>query len=117
MNGQGLVSLLLSMAGTRLELAAMDIEAHLATTAASLLMSFAAVVFGHVAFAFAGIAVIAVCWETHRVIAAIATTCAYLLVAAALAGYARALWNSRPAPFAAALRQLELDRDALRGLR
>ncbi|MEO8063538.1 MAG: phage holin family protein [Pseudomonadota bacterium] len=113
----GMGSLLASMAGTRLELAAIDLEAHLAATAGSLMLSFAAVVLALVAFAFIGIAVIAVFWDTHRVIAAVATTFSYCLIAGSLAAYARSCWNSRPAAFAAALRQLELDRDALRGLR
>ncbi|MEO8018845.1 MAG: phage holin family protein [Pseudomonadota bacterium] len=114
---QGLGSLLVSMAGTRLELAALDLQANLERTFASLMVSFVAVVIALIAFAFIGVAVIVIYWDTHRVLAAVATTAGYLALAVVFGSYARALWNSRPAVFAAALRQLELDREALRGLR
>lgn len=110
----GALELLAAMAHTRLELAATDLEAHLGATAASVALAIAAFVLSLVAFAFAGVVVIAIFWDTHRVIASMATLLGYILVAWLLAARARARWRSRPPPFEATLRELELDREAVR---
>jgi len=110
-----LLTLLASMLHTRLSLAAIDIEAHARATLVALLAWFAALVLGLVAFAFAGVAVIAVFWETHRVAAAIGTTLGYLAITGLVAALARAAWMSRPPALAATLHELDLDREALRG--
>jgi uncharacterized membrane protein YqjE len=111
---RGPFELMAAMLHTRLELATMDIEAHLSATLASLAMAFAALVLGLVAFAFIGVAVIAVFWDTHRVLAAALTTAAYAVIACTLVVAARARWRSRPAPLAATLHELQLDREAVR---
>jgi uncharacterized membrane protein YqjE len=108
----GILPLLMSMIGTRLELAAIDVEAHLQATFAALMAAFVAVVLALIAFAFIGIAVIVFYWETHRVAAAAGVLLGYVACATAFATVARSGWKSRPAPLATTMRELELDREA-----
>jgi uncharacterized membrane protein YqjE len=103
-----------SMARTRLELASLDLQTHVGATLTAVALATAAFVLSLVAFAFIGVAVIAVFWDTHRVLATVATTLGYLSVALTLALHARARWRSRPSAFAGLLRELELDAEALR---
>ena len=111
----GILPLLMSMAGTRLELAAIDIESHAQATLTALMMAFASVLFGLIAFAFIGVAVIVFFWETHRVAAAVGVMLAYVAFAAVLAFRARSRWKTRPAALAATMHQLDLDTQAFRG--
>lgn len=111
-SGQGVVPLLMSMIGTRLELAAIDIEELAQATATSFMTAFVAAVLGLIAFAFAGVAVIVFFWDIHRVAAATGITLFYAMLAAFVALRARARWISRPAAFAGTLRELELDGQA-----
>jgi uncharacterized membrane protein YqjE len=111
---RGPASLLAAMVHTRLELATMDVERYVAGTLASMGLAFAALVLGLVAFAFIGVTVIAVFWDTHRVAATLATTAAYLLIAVTVAFVARSRWRGRPRPLEATLNEIELDRDAVR---
>jgi uncharacterized membrane protein YqjE len=113
-SSRGPASLLAAMVHTRLELATLDVETWISGTLASLGLAFAALVLGLVAFAFIGVAVIAVFWETHRVAASIATMVAYLLIASIVALVARSRWRRRPRPLEATLSEIELDRDAVR---
>lgn len=113
---QGSLELLSSMAHTRLELAALDLEAHFAATAGAVASGFAALVLALVAFAFLGIAIIAIFWDSHRVLATVCTTLGYCAVALGVAAHARARWRSRPPALEGTLRELALDREALRGL-
>jgi uncharacterized membrane protein YqjE len=113
---EGSLDLLASMARTRFELAALDLEAHVAATLNAIASGVVALVLSLVAFGFVGIAIIALFWDTHRVAATIGTTLGYLALAFIVAAYARARWRSRPPAFEGALRELALDREALRGL-
>lgn len=113
---QGSVDLLASMARTRFELAALDLEAHVAATLGAIASGIVALVLALVAFGFVGVAIIALFWDTHRVIATIGTTLAYLTLAFAVAAHARARWRTRPPAFEGTLRELALDREAMRGL-
>jgi uncharacterized membrane protein YqjE len=112
---RGVFSLLMSMFGTRLELAAIDVEAHVQSTLVALMTAFVAIVLALVAFAFVGIAVVVLFWDTHRVAAAASVTGGYVALAAFMALRASALWNGRPAAFAATMQQFELDAQAFRG--
>jgi len=109
-----ILPLLMSMISTRLELAAIDTEAHVLETMAAVLAAFIAVVLALIAFTFVGIVVIVLFWDTHRVEAAMAVVAAYVGIATVVALLARSTWKSRPAAFAATLRELELDRAAFR---
>ena len=114
--GRGSFDLLTSMARTRFELAALDLEAHVAATLGAIASGIVALVLALVAFGFVGIAVVALFWDTHRVVATLSTTLAYVVLAIGVAAYARARWRSRPPAFEGALRELALDREAMRGL-
>jgi len=113
-DGDGVLDLLAVMASTRLELAASDLEAHLGATAASVGYAIAAFVMALIALTFAGIVIIAIFWDTHRVIASLATLGGYVLIALAFLIRARTRWRARPPAFSATLRELELDREAVR---
>ena len=108
-------SLLTSMARTRLELAVLDLETHMAHTLSAMIMGAVALVVALISLGFLGQLAIIYFWDTHRLIAAVVTTVAYVALAMAFAVTARARWMSRPPAFAAVLRELESDRDALRG--
>ena len=108
-------SLLTSMARTRLELAALDVEAHVASTVGALAVGAAALLIALIGAAFIGLAVIVYFWDTQRLLATGIVTAGYLALALSLAVAARARWRSRPPAFAAVMRELERDRDALRG--
>lgn len=107
--------LLMSMIGTRLELAAIDTEAHVQATLSAMLAAFVAVVVALIAFAFIGVGVIVAFWDTHRLTAALGVLAAYVVIAIVIALIARATWQSRPPAFAATLRELDLDRQAFQG--
>jgi uncharacterized membrane protein YqjE len=111
---RGVLPLLLSMISTRVELAAIDVEAHLQATLVAMLTTFIAVVLALVAFIFIGVVVIVVFWDTYRLAAALSVLAAYGALALFIALRARSAWNTRPAAFAATLRELELDRSAFR---
>ena len=113
---QGSIDLLASMARTRFELAALDLEAHVAATLSAIASGVIALVLSLVALGFVGVAIIALFWDTHRLIATVGTTLAYVCLAFAVAAHARARWRARPAAFEGTLRELALDREALRGL-
>lgn len=109
---RGVLSLLMSMISTRVELAAIDTEAHVQATLSALLTAFVALVLALIALTFVGVAVIVLWWDSHRVAAAVGVLSAYASLAALVGLKARSTWKSRPAAFAATLRQLELDRAA-----
>ena len=108
------IALLTSMAHTRLELAAMDIEANVADSVQAGIMGLAALLLTLIASGFAGVAVIAIFWDSHRILAASLTTSTYLVLAAIFAVAARARWKARRPAFEAVLHELARDRDALR---
>lgn len=108
--------LLVSMARTRLELAGLELEAHVVRSIGALALAAVAVVLLLIALAFVGMVVVALWWDTHRVVATVGVTLAYLLLALGVAARARARWRARPAPFAATLHELERDRDAMRAI-
>jgi uncharacterized membrane protein YqjE len=111
---RGLLSLMMSMIGTRLELAVLDTETHLQATLSAMLTLFIAVVLALISFAFIGVVVIVIFWDSHRVAAAASVLVAYASLAAIVGLMARSAWRSRPPAFAATLRELELDRAAFR---
>jgi uncharacterized membrane protein YqjE len=115
-HNHGVLPLLISMLGTRLELAAIDAEAHVRATLSAMLAAFVATVLALIAFAFVGVMVIVMFWDTHRVIASAGVLAGFAAVAVAAALVARSLWKSRPAALAAAVRELELDRAAFRSV-
>lgn len=108
------MALLASMAHTRLELAAIDVEAHVADSVSAGIMGFVALVLTLIASGFVGVVVIAVFWDSHRVLAATLTTSSYLVLAMICAAICRARWKARRPALEAVLRELARDRDALR---
>lgn len=111
---RGLLTILMSMIGTRLELLATDIESHAQATLSALLLTLTALLLGIITFTFIGIAVIVWFWDTHRIAAAAGVLVCYALAAVLIALRARAGWRSRPPALAGTLHELDLDRQAFR---
>jgi uncharacterized membrane protein YqjE len=111
---RGIFPLLMSMLSTRVELAALDAEAHLEATLRAMMLTFIAVVLSLITFAFIGVIVIVVCWDSHRIAAATGVLVAYASIAIICSIQARSAWRRRPAAFDATLHELDLDRAAFR---
>lgn len=112
----GLLTLLMSMLATRVELAAIDTEAHVEASMKAMLAAFVAVVLSLITVAFVGVAVIVAFWDTHRIAAAVGVLAAFASLAGVAALVARSTWRTRPPAFAAALHEFERDREAFRSL-
>ena len=110
----GVLPQVLSMIRTRLELVALDVEAHVRATMTAMLVSVIAVVIALMALAFVGVAVIVAFWDSHRILSALGVLAVYAGFALGAALHARARWRSRPSAFDATLRELELDRAIFR---
>lgn len=96
------------LAGTELELAARQHAARLLWALAGLLLGFLALVFGSVL-------VLILCWDTHRVAAAMALTVGYAVLGLIAWYRSRALARNAPALLAATVAELRSDLAALRG--
>ena len=105
---------LLDMAGTRAELALVEFREEGERRKRMLFLATAAAAFLAMALLFAGAFVVAVFWDSHRLLAIAAVTLVYLGVAAAAAMRLSALARSSPPPFEATLRTLAADRDLLK---
>lgn len=110
----GIFTLLMSMISTRMELAALDVEAHLEATLRAMLLTFIAVVLSLITFAFIGVIVIVVYWDSHRTAAATSVLAAYAPIAVLCSIHARSAWQRLPGALDATLHELDLDRAAFR---
>jgi uncharacterized membrane protein YqjE len=111
---RALVSTLLEMVGTRAELALVELREETARRERTLALACVAALFLALGLLLAALLVVVAFWETHRVAAAGAMTGLYLGIAAAAFAKMRAARRADPAPFEATLRELALDREALR---
>lgn len=105
---------LLDMAGTRAELALVEFREASERRKRMLLLAFAAASFLAMALLFAGAFVVALFWDSHRLVAIAAVTLAYLAVAALAAARLAAIARASPPPFEATLRTLAADRELLK---
>lgn len=112
---RALAATLLDMAGTRAELALVELREEGERRKEMLALALAGAVFLALALALAGVFVVILFWDTHRLAAAGGVTLFY--AAAAAAAFARLAVRHRegPEPFEATLRELRADRDLLRG--
>jgi uncharacterized membrane protein YqjE len=112
---RGLFAALLEALHTRLELAGVEVELHLRALLRSLIWALGAVACAMLGIAFGVLALIAALWSTHRMLALLGATLAFLLLAA-LFGYlgARAL-RVQPDVLEGSLEQLAEDERRARG--
>jgi len=112
---RALAATLVELAGTRAELAIVELREEADRRERSLALACVAVLFLVPGLLLAAAVVIMAFWETHRLAAAVAMTGLYLGIAAAAFAKMRADRRAAPPPFEATLRELALDREALKG--
>jgi uncharacterized membrane protein YqjE len=112
-----LLTTLLAIAHTRLELATTEVEEQLHRVAGILLWSLIALFCGGVTVLLLALSIVVACWEDHRLLAALLVTAGFLLITllAGLVVWVKA--RARPKLLQATLDELRHDRDALEGHR
>lgn len=116
-SARALAATLLEVAGTRAELALIELKeegARRKVIAAWIAVAAFCLALG---ILFASVFVIAWFWDTHRLAAIGGVSLFHFGVAAAAFAHVSARMRASPAPFEATLRELAADRDALRGSR
>lgn len=106
---RGLIATLVAMAHTRVELFGTEIEEELRRVVALVVGAMAVLVLSGLAMAFTAFAVIAACWDTHRIAAA--SSVAIGFIAAAILSYlvVRARTRRRSRLLSSTLDQFERD--------
>jgi uncharacterized membrane protein YqjE len=112
-SAQTLLSGVLSLARTRLELFSTELQEELTRLSFALLCAVTVVLLGGLAAVFAGLALIIALQEEYRAAAAGIIALIFLALAAAAAWSMRRLTNAKPRVFDASLTELERDYDAL----
>jgi uncharacterized membrane protein YqjE len=107
----------LELVHTRVEMFGNDLEQELMRTRSLIVRSIATLLLIFLAAGFAGFALIAVFWDSHRELVILLVAAFFALLAAISAGMLKRFLDAAPRPFAATLEMLEEDRDALRGNR
>jgi uncharacterized membrane protein YqjE len=114
-SAQTLLSGVLSLARTRLELFGTELQEELTRLSSALLCAVIVVLLGALAAVFAGLALIIALPAEYRATAAAIIALIFLALAAAAAWSSmRRLTNAKPRAFDASLTELERDYDALR---
>jgi uncharacterized membrane protein YqjE len=111
----GLFATLISMGRTRLELLSVELREEVNRTAELLAWGLVALLGAAGTLLFAGFAIIVAFWDSHRTLAAVLVTAAWLALAAFAALRVRGQLRSRPPFLGATLAELRRDEDHLRG--
>lgn len=106
---------LLELIGTRAELAVVELREQGQRRSEELLLLVAGSLFLGLALLLGSLFVVAVFWDTHRLVAIGAITLLHLGIAAFAFVRLRASLRESPPPFEATLRELAADRELLRG--
>jgi uncharacterized membrane protein YqjE len=110
---QRMLATLLTLAHTRLELVAVEIEEQLQRAASILLWSVAAIFFGSLTVLLLAITIVIAFWDEHRLLAAGLVTAAFALVALVAVISVRRQLRARPKLLSASVAELERDAAAL----
>lgn len=108
------VGTFVSIAHTRLQLLTTELQEEVREVGEILVWSFIALFAAMMALFLGALAVIFVFWETHRVLAALSMTAAFLLIAAIAAVLLRNKLRAKPPMLDATLAELAKDRDQLK---
>ena len=100
---------------TRLELLSVELREELARTAGLIVWGVVALLASACAVLFAGLGIIVIFWDTHRVLAAVMVFATFLALAIGAGLVLRSQLQSRPPFLQATLRELSRDEAALRG--
>ncbi|HKQ83243.1 MAG TPA: phage holin family protein [Steroidobacteraceae bacterium] len=109
-----LLHTVLTIAQTRLELITTELQEEVQRAARLLAIAFVALVCGFLSLLLAALTVVFAFWDTHRVLASIGVTVAFVLFTAIAIGVMRARLRSKPRLLDASLTELARDRDELR---
>lgn len=104
---------LVGMAQTRIELLTTELQEEVQRAAHVLLWSFVALLAAGVGLFMAALLVIFVFWDTHRVLAAVAVTAMFFVIAIGAALHTRNMLRQRPRLLDATLDELARDRERL----
>ncbi|PWT76110.1 MAG: hypothetical protein C5B46_01745 [Proteobacteria bacterium] len=108
-----LLSTLVGIAHTRLELLSAELQEELSRAAFLILWSAVALFFAFLGIAFLGVVVIIAFWDDHRLLAAGLLTALFVALAIIFGIAASRQIGAKPRPFDASLRELTKDRDEL----
>lgn len=108
------VGTFVSIAHTRLQLLTTELQEEVREVGAILVWSFVALFAAMMALFLGALTVIFVFWDTHRVLAALSMTAAFLLIAAIAAVLLRNKMRAKPPMLDATLAELAKDRDQLK---
>ena len=106
---------LLAMLQTRVELLTTEISEDLARGVRILLWGLVAVLAAVLSLLLAGVTLIVYYWDTHRMVAAVGVTAAFVALSAVAAWIARARLHEKPRLLDASRTELRRDVTALRG--
>jgi uncharacterized membrane protein YqjE len=110
----GLLATVVGIGRTRLELLTVEVREELRRIADVLLWGAVAVLAAAGGIFFAGLGIIFVFWDTHRILAVFLVTAAYFVLAAAAALVIRSTLRARPSFLQATLGELSRDEAELR---
>jgi uncharacterized membrane protein YqjE len=113
-SAQTLLSGVLSLARTRLELFGTELQEELTRLSFALLCAVIVVLLGALAAVFGGLALIIALEQEYRAMAALIIALLFVALAAGAARSMRRLGGAKPRAFDASLTELERDYDALR---
>ena len=112
---RGLVAALLEALHTRLELAGVEVEIHLRALLSSLIWALGAVACAILGLGFGVLALIAALWNTHRMLALLGSTVAFIALAALFAYLGARALRAHPDVLEGSLEQLAEDERRARG--
>jgi uncharacterized membrane protein YqjE len=112
-SGRRLLGTLIAIVHDRLELLSTELQEEIGRVAFLLLWGAVALFFAFLGIAFAGLLVIIILWDEHRVLAAGLIAALFLLLAAGAAVLAVRQVGAKPRPFDASLNELAKDRELL----
>lgn len=106
---RGLIAAVIEAAATRLELATVEVEMHLLEVLRVILWALAAMLCALATLAFGLVAVIAVLWDTHRMLGLIGGTLAFAALTIVCAMLGTRVFRKRPGLLSGTLAQLDAD--------
>lgn len=109
-----LLHTVLTIAQTRLELITTELQEEVQRAATLLIVAFVALACGFLSLLLAALTIVFAFWDTHRVLAGICVTGAFMVFTAIAIGFMRTRLRSKPRLLDASLTELARDRDELR---
>jgi uncharacterized membrane protein YqjE len=114
-SASNLLATVLTIGRTRLELLSIELQLEVRRIATLLVLAFVALFAAGVSLMLAGLAVILIFWDTHRVLAALVVTACFVGIALSAGLILTYKIRSKPRPLAGTLAELATDSRRLRG--